>query len=649
MKKLLLSLALLLPFLVTAETIDLNFDKWPNMSYNNSYSARTYTTDDYTLVISKASKQTSTVKDVPVVKASDITLKMKNDVKLSSVKVNFIQWGSKTQTAKISYSTDGTNFTEISGKSLTNFTIETGELPEGVVAVRASTIDTSNQIGIASIVYEPIIIGDDRTKVTLSFPEESYSVNIGEEFIAPELSISDENAISYVEYKSSEPKVADFENGELVIKGSGKTIISAYIPENEVYKAEDASYILTIIDPNATESVINIDFFGETSSQAYKKNRNKTDKYGVTYNAVFSESGSEMTFNTGNKNGGKSSQIVVSANNTNYIISTIEIEGSNLDIDVYAQDKGFAAINPEQSIKEPTKSGTLVTGTKGFYVINAKAFAIWPDNAGKGAIKNVKVTYVDTSIKDASVSFDNGNLVFSSVGATTIDCVLIQDDNEVALETINGGTATIALDSKSDVIVEAIFRNQYGSEVEVVKSFAISNADEEGAYVATEKVLKPAVVDSTDEYIVLRAPKGSHIAYFHTLSGEGETPAAFEYEYEKWYDSRNIGDHLYTYALPKVQEGEAPIRIEFYVATPKAVAASARAKAPANYEEGYELSSKAAIVTVAHEGTTGIDAIEAEGEGAARYFNLQGVEVAQPAAGQVYIMVVNGVATKVVK
>lgn len=59
---------------------------------------------------------------------------------------------------------------------------------------------------------------------------------------------------------------------------------------------------------------------------------------------------------------------------------------------------------------------------------------------------------------------------------------------------------------------------------------------------------------------------------------------------------------------------------------------------------------KSEIKTVlANTTTTGIEAIEAEGEGAARYFNLQGVEVAQPAAGQVYIKVVNGVATKVVK
>lgn len=85
----------------------------------------------------------------------------------------------------------------------------------------------------------------------LSFPEESYTVNLGEAFTAPTL--TNPHSVT-VAYSSSNTNVAavDATTGAVTIgTTAGKATISATFSGNESYLADEASYEITVVDPNA--------------------------------------------------------------------------------------------------------------------------------------------------------------------------------------------------------------------------------------------------------------------------------------------------------------------------------------------------------------------------------------------------------------
>lgn len=89
----------------------------------------------------------------------------------------------------------------------------------------------------------------------LSFPEESYSVNIGETFTTPTLT----NPYNVpVTYSSSDENVAivDENTGEVLIGDvAGTVTITASFAGNDTYSATEASYIIYVIDPNEEQWV----------------------------------------------------------------------------------------------------------------------------------------------------------------------------------------------------------------------------------------------------------------------------------------------------------------------------------------------------------------------------------------------------------
>lgn len=91
-----------------------------------------------------------------------------------------------------------------------------------------------------------------KTNVALSFPENSYTVTLGDSFVEPTLSCDNEAALAAVEYSSSNPLVAsvDVETGDVEILAAGETKISASIPSNnETYTSNTAVYTLTVKKP----------------------------------------------------------------------------------------------------------------------------------------------------------------------------------------------------------------------------------------------------------------------------------------------------------------------------------------------------------------------------------------------------------------
>ena len=129
-----------------------DFAKW-----GTGYTDHTLSYDDVDVMIAKSNKQNQTITDQPVTKGSPVTLSMKNGKILKKVSFVFKQWSSKTQTATLKYSTDGTTFNALTPSvTSSNFAITETTLPANTVAVQVTFSSSKNQIGItsATVTYE---------------------------------------------------------------------------------------------------------------------------------------------------------------------------------------------------------------------------------------------------------------------------------------------------------------------------------------------------------------------------------------------------------------------------------------------------------------------------------------------------------------
>lgn len=111
--------------------------------------------------------------------------------------------------------------------------------------------------------YEIIVKGAP----ALSFPETSYTIEMGDAFTAPKLEGLPEDVTP--EYTSSNTEVAtvDAATGEVKVVGVGTTTITVTSPNTGIYKEATASYELTV--NRANSKVVTIDFstFGYTNLQ----------------------------------------------------------------------------------------------------------------------------------------------------------------------------------------------------------------------------------------------------------------------------------------------------------------------------------------------------------------------------------------------
>lgn len=139
-----------------AEKVDLAFTSIGNTGWSSSYAQHVVTGTGYKVTFSSASKQTGTVTTVPVMKNTDVVFEITDDNTLKDVKFNFVQWGTKTQSAKLSYLTKGaSSYKDIQTSAVkvtTTLNISTGDLPANVTAIKLTTTE-ANQIGVSSIEY----------------------------------------------------------------------------------------------------------------------------------------------------------------------------------------------------------------------------------------------------------------------------------------------------------------------------------------------------------------------------------------------------------------------------------------------------------------------------------------------------------------
>ncbi len=204
--------------------------------------------------------------------------------------------------------------------------------------------------------------GETTFKVTVTKPlqdaELSYSAAeasaiLGETFEAPVLSNPNNLAVTY---ESSKPEVASINaDGIVTIGGAGTTTIKATFAGNDDFRADEASYTLTVTKPRpagAIDETLTISTFGNPSSYTtVTHNAADGSEIGYIANLMKKSDAEAMQLRSGtSKNSTQHSGIIISANKKGYIASTISISwntGSSTDrvLEIYGNHKAYTDPN----------------------------------------------------------------------------------------------------------------------------------------------------------------------------------------------------------------------------------------------------------------------------------------------------------------
>lgn len=196
-----------------------------------------------------------------------------------------------TATGTIRYTSDGTTTPTAEVGALYNGKIE---LPLGETTVKAVAYDAGNHCGALTEKTYKVI----KYTPEISWSEAEAEANLGKDFTAPTLSVTDGLTVSYV---SSKPEVASITaDGVVTPLAMGVTTITATTTETDKYTSASASYSLKVVDPNVKEvqDILNLNNFGITG-QGYSTYTYESTITGITYGACSQKNNEGMQLNSG--------------------------------------------------------------------------------------------------------------------------------------------------------------------------------------------------------------------------------------------------------------------------------------------------------------------------------------------------------------
>lgn len=372
MKKSLLFMAFLFilgGLCVNAAETTLDFTGWnfegATPAWGTSYSSHTATFDEATVTFSKAAKQTGTVTDCPVMKTGPITVVF-NDLTVSHVKFNLKQWGTKTKTAKLATSVDGTNFSD-TGISSSTFVLES-DLSSDIKAVQVSFTEANNQVGLSSIelIYEkstpsePVAYEPNFADVEL-WEGETVALNLGNKYPTDIIFVSENESVATVS-----------DEGVITAVGAGETTVSVTWDADENFLAPTEPITFNVVvkglpEGSQFESITGANF-ADIKGNTYASYSVSTDF--ADYTVITTDANlPNITWNRGNKNVGKNSGIVLNAKDGYYPIwVTVESNWNN------DQDMNLYLSNDELTLAglgAATTAG-VITKEASTYVINGE-------------------------------------------------------------------------------------------------------------------------------------------------------------------------------------------------------------------------------------------------------------------------------------
>lgn len=210
------------------------------------------------------------------------------------------------------------------------------------------------------------------TKVTLEWNGEvayELEMNSAEGFELPELNISsiyeiDEDAVkALIRYKVSNPNIAilneDATSVTFDLSNAGTVIVTAYLEENDDYRADEVSFSLKVYNPNVISDVITMEALGEKTGTSYKDHTISFDDKGdvigvddVDYSNAERVYSTKTAFSGGTvqlRSSSSDSGIAVIANKGYRAVSvtldwdTKQTAATNRTIDIYANEIAYTA------------------------------------------------------------------------------------------------------------------------------------------------------------------------------------------------------------------------------------------------------------------------------------------------------------------
>ena len=331
------------------------------------------------------------------------------------------------------------------------------------------------------------------TATSLSFSAESATATLGESFTAPTLT-KDPADLEGVVFSSSNTAVAtvDAETGEVTLVAGGVTTITATFAETEEYWGAEASYELTVVDPNAT----GYNGEGATITWAFS-----TGASGQTATIAY-DSAEEDLFKSNNVSIGSA----LSYNGTN--TATIDTD-SYTETKLRISDKGSAtaAANAVKFVITP-KTGMTFTPTKVSFVATrcgtdgGKMAMTWLDGENGSTSLESGVTPQRNNATPSATKYEY-DLTAKGVKATTGECGL-----QVVLYDVSG---------KDYALAQIVIEGTLSGSVSAVTTYTITaevGTDGAGTVNPTEAVVdegEGTTLEATANtgYVFLNWTKGS--------------------------------------------------------------------------------------------------------------------------------------------
>lgn len=642
MKKLLLTLLAVITvgFYGMAETIDLSFATIGSTGWSTSYVAHTYETPDVKVAFTACAKQTSNIKEYPVTKAGPVVFSLKNTGSFATAKVTLKQWTTKTKTAKLEYSTNGSTFTAFDpAVSSSTFEVEAISIPEGTTAIRLSFTESSNQVGIVS--FEYTLVGqEEKNEATLSWSKETETINLGDEFSAPVLTCTPADAEADIVYTSSnESLLAVDANGQMSLTAgvTGMAVITASLNPSSNFSATPAEYTLIVKDPNAKPFTLVTDatqltdgakviIVNATAGKALGKVQSTNDRNAVNVEIINDEINPESDVEI----------ITLEAKDGNWAFLTSTgylAAGSASSNSLKTQEsQASATVSISTNSTASIKFTNLTSRNLLQYNANSNFFRCYTSAQTNGSVQiymqpaaavvvepELSVTAGETVIENnGEYTFEEGTEI--SIHAENATSIIVTDIEDTEIVTVDGQDASF---------VPAVGENMYtitafNGEKSVELCFAVTVTAKEisvpQVFIGETEILDAETINlnESEVTVTIKAADAAHHIY-HKF-----TPQPGSEEEEIATATNEITDEN-GFVKNEASEVELTLSkngtLEIYAHHP---------------ESGLKSAVKTLKVTGAN--TTAIAEVGAEANVAAEWFDMQGRRVAVPAKGGVYIL-----------